>query len=135
MNVAKDYNAPTITKIVDAQGSTFKTNDIKRNNTGRGLINLIDRREKWIRPGDTVSLEVEVDPSFSGDEYEIRWIYLISPGRSTNALGPKLCIVISNQQVGVNFPVHCNVISNKEWHRCGDVDDSITLSYKVLPPI
>lgn len=46
----------------------------------------------------------------------------------------KLTKEITEKHIRINFYIFCHVISNEhEWHRCGDVDDSVTVVYQVVP--
>ena len=133
LNMGKDFNAPTVIKIFDSNGSVFYDAQIKRNSTGRGGVNLSEDRSRWLRVGDTLSVEVEVDHSFSPDDYRIEWVYKNQKTEHTVPLGNRITIDILECHVGFEFAIYCKVISNRSWHRCGDVDDCVSLIYKVLP--
>ena len=142
----EQYNAPTILKVHNSFGQTIFMPDAEggitsnkisygRNSTGRGHINYQLCEESWLRPGDILSIEVEIDQNFSTNEYEVHWAVHNGPRESLNNTS-KIVIPIKNIHVNHNFNVSCIVKSTiKDWHRCGDVDDSITFIYKVLPPI
>ena len=133
LNMGKDFNAPTVIKIFDSNGSVFYDAQIKRNSTGRGGVNLSEDRSHWLRVGDTLSVEVEVDHSFSPYDYRIEWVYKNQKAKHTVPLGNRVTIDILECHVGFEFAIYCKVISNRSWHRCGDVDDCVSLIYKVLP--
>ena len=133
LNMGRDFNAPTIVKIFDSNGSVFHDAQIKRNSTGRGGINLSEDRSNWLRVGDTLSVEVEVDPSFSPDDYHVDWVYKNQVPEHTGPLGNRITVDILECHVGFEFAIYCMVTSNQSWHRCGDVDDCVSLIYKVLP--
>ena len=133
LNMGKDFNAPTIVKIFDSNGSGFHDAQIKRNSTGGGGVNLSEDSPNWLRVGDTLSVEVEVDPSFSPDDYRIEWVYENQAPEHTGPLGNRITIDILECHVGFEFAIYCMVTSNQSWHRCGDVDDCVSLIYKVLP--
>ena len=134
LNKGKDFNAPTVIKISDSNGSVFYDAQIKRNSTGRGGVNLSGDSSRWLRVGDTLSVEVEVDHSFSPDDYRIEWVHK-NQAKTTPTAPPdnRITIDILECYVGFEFAISCLVISNRSWHRCGDVDDSVSLIYKVLP--
>lgn len=133
-NLDREYNVPMIIKVHDSRGFTFHNSHIKRNNTGRGSINLCENQPAWLWSGDKFGVEVEIDPSFSSEEYSVNWIF---------PEGVKICyksdrrvvLSLTDANVSVNFTIYCRVISNKSWHRCGDVDDSVGITYKILPCI
>ena len=131
MNMGKDYNAPTIIKITDSRGFVFNDTEIGRNLTGRGMVNLAENREAWLRVGDTLGLQVEVDQSFSPDDYRIEWMVPNTP--LSGVSGVRLVLDIRESHVNYKFTIYCKIISNKSWHRCGDVDDAVGMTYRVLP--
>ena len=130
INMDKDYNAPTIIKITDSRGFVFHDSEISRFGDGLGQVNLIRDRSAWLTVGDILRVEVEIDPSFSPKDYRIRWEY---PNRCVEHTESSLILNISHHHVRASFHVICKVVSNKTWHRCGDVDDHVTLMYRVLP--
>ena len=132
MNMGKDYNAPMIMRITDSRGFVFNDTEIMRNSTGRGQVNLAEDREAWLRVGDTLGIEVEVDPSFSPSDYQIEWIVAMEPQHSIPS-GNRLVLNIRKSHINYEFTISCKVISNKWWHRCGDVDDAVGITYRVLP--
>ena len=130
VNMGKEYNAPTIIKITDSRGLEFHDSEISRFGDGLGQVCLVEDRAAWLTVGDTLSIEVEVDPSFPPDDYRIKWDY---PKRKAEHAGGRLILNISDRHVRSSFHITCMVLSNKAWHRCGDVDDHVTLMYRVLP--
>jgi hypothetical protein len=89
----------------------------------------------FLRPGDTLTIEVEVDPSFDVENYTLSWSSIKSWSDS-RITGTKVVIPITNKQVGQQFDVQCRLTSNKDWHRMGmGADDFLMLYYKVLPPL
>jgi hypothetical protein len=134
-NVASQYNAPTIIRVTDSLGHSTHASQIQRNNTGAGLIDTRENAMGLLRPGDTLSIEVEVDPSFQPEEYEVTWIYSSNRPTSEKYEGSRLILELRNEHVKEDFAVYCLVRSNKDWHRLGDSDDSVAVIYRVLPPV
>ena len=135
LNMEKEYNAPTIIKISDSNGSVFHESQIRRNSTGRGHIEIKQDKSTWLRAGDIISIEVEVDPSYASNEYSVLWTYTNPSPEHSGYRASKIAIKILEEHVNEVFTVYCSVISNKPWHRCGDVDDCVGLTYKILPPV
>lgn len=134
-SMSQDYNVPTIIKVEDSFGHSVHDGGIKRNNTGAGLIDFRDDSRSDLRPGDTLSIEVEIDPSFDQSEYDVSWIVggvipTHAPLRSN-----KIIIDIDQSHVTNSFDIFCNVKSKLDWHRFGDYDDSVVFIYRVLPPV
>jgi hypothetical protein len=132
-NMHKDYNAPTFIKFSDSTGIVCHDAQIRRNSTGRGGIDLTEREEAFLKSGETFSVEVEVDPSFPSEDYSLAWVLPDNVDATIN--NSKIVIKLSDKNVGANFTIYCLVTSNEAWHRCGDVDDALGITYKVLPKI
>ena len=131
IGMASDYNAPTITRLSDSFGNVYEASDIIRNNTGNGIVNRHDEKKSLLRPGDTLAIEAEVDPTFKSDSYTIDWIV----PNGTTVHGPRLVLKIEERDVAVSYAIGCTVKSDKAWHRQGALDDLVTIVYKVLPPV
>lgn len=134
-NLDREYNAPTIVKVSDSRGFVFHDSQIRRNNTGRGGINLTEDGSAHLRSGDTVGVEVKIDPSFPSEEYAVDWTFPQEVNAQMHNGNRRAVLTLGDENVGVNFTIYCKVISNKSWHRCGDVDDCVGITYKVLPQI
>lgn len=131
LNMASDYNAPIIIRITDSRRFVFHDAQIRRNSTGRGLVSLAEDSAAWLRVGDTLGLEVEVDPSFSPDDYRIEWV--VPKEEHSLPASSRLVLDICEDHINFVLTIYCKIISNKSWHRCGDVDDAVGVSYRVLP--
>jgi hypothetical protein len=128
----EDFNVPLILRVSDSFGNSSSRNQLSRGNGGI-LMNYRDRKECFLRPGDVLAIEVEVDPSFEPSEYTIKWSS--AKGMSPIPDGLKAVIPITNRQVGEEIDVQCRVISNRDWHRMNGIDDLLIVWFKVLPPL
>jgi len=117
-----EYNAPSITRIVDSFGNEML----------KGGGNYCKTPNSYLWPGDQLTLICEVDAAFSPEEYEVKWY--TSHGMYAMGLGNGPVLTLKVDKVSEIYPILCRVISNKSWHRHGDWDDTWTLHYKVLPP-
>ena len=134
VNKQQDYNVPTIIKISDSLGSVFHDSQITRQKTGqKGLINQTKNQNKWLRVGETLTIEAVIDSSFTEKDFIIQWKCLGNPKYSCQ--GDKFIRRLTNSEVHETLNIICTVTSNQSWHRFGNIDDSVTLIYKVLPPI
>jgi hypothetical protein len=132
MGTEHEYNVPRIIKITDSLGNTIHFNEIEKL---LGRIWYLDKdRKNYLRPGDTLGIEIEIDPSFSPSSYTIEWKI---KHRTINEYNnkTKISFDVEAQHVGTMFSVECSLISNKTWHKYGDWDDDIGIIYKVLPPL
>ncbi|MBL9176596.1 MAG: hypothetical protein JNM65_00960, partial [Verrucomicrobiaceae bacterium] len=134
LGMHETYNVPTILKVTDSFGNSFSRSQFGSVHDGGIMRNFIDEPLFFLRPGDMLTLEVEVDPAFDPTTYSITWASTKQwEGVLTDA---KVIIPITNKQVGQQFDVQCRIKSNKDWHRMHmGCDDFLMLYYKVLPPI
>jgi len=129
-NMQEAFNVPKIIQFRDSFG-----NVVDREMFGiLGSISFKEDQKCFLRPGDTLSMEVLVDPSFKEDEYTVEWWH------SEAAIGQILSTKRFDLKIGVEhvremFSITCEVKSNKPWHAHGHYDDTVTARYKVLPPV
>jgi hypothetical protein len=121
------WNVPRIIKITDSFGNVFNNTEDKENPFAIHEVSQV------VRCGDKYSVHVEVDSSFSPNEYDIVWI--------TNSElidykdNPNLTYTFSARDVSANMYIRCRVISHKEWHKHKNYDCEVYLHMQVLPPI
>jgi hypothetical protein len=134
-NLEKEYNVPTIIRVADSLGNVCDVSGM-RGVQGEGGVTcqFNETPSGALRPGERLSIEVEIDPSFERLSYCIRWNWR---GMSSGEGGDSARIVINieNRHVKQEFVVWCYVTSTKEWHRLGDYDDLVGIVYTVLPPL
>ena len=122
------YNVPRIIRVSDSLGNVFDVN----NETSRlGVYFSVPQK---FNCGDKYSVEIEIDSSFSEDEYNIRW-ETTNHDTKKNADCTKFTIELLPQDVGMSTFIECIVTQKKEWHRFGSHDSRIVLSLIVLPPV
>ncbi len=131
----EEYNVPLIIKVIDSFGNIYHREQLTLGHDGGVLKDLSGDPKYYLRPGDKLTLEVEVDPSFSDDEYQINWSSAQHVGEPMPN-GRKVVIEITERQVARQYLVMCNITSNKKWHRmCTGVDDRLGYFIRVLPPL
>jgi hypothetical protein len=118
-NLEQEYNAPTIIRAADSLGNVYDIPGMPR-----GAIQLPPKLANTLWPGDRLSIEVEVDPSFERSSYSIKWGWM-GAEEEAPADSERVVIDIENKHVRTIFSVSCQVISNKDWHRFGNFDDMI----------
>ena len=130
LGVQQEYNAPTILKVSDSFGNVF----FRDESQDRWDIYLDKEPRFFLRPGEILTIEVEVDSSFAPEEYSMRWeAYLTGQTLSYNH---KMILHIAEKDVNQRFVVSCHLTSDKSWHRLGAMgDDWLQLTYRILPPI
>lgn len=133
-NMNQDFNVPAVLRVSDSKYGRFEEPQF-RNELGLGArLYFDDEPNEPLTVGDTISLEVEVDPSFTPSEYRIGWECSGSLARGDRFPdGNRFALTLKDEHVGETFLVTCTVISSKKWHRYTSFDDQIILSYRVLP--
>ncbi len=122
----QEYNAPQFTKFSDSFGNRELLSHTQKN---------LDYRQKTVlRPGDNLRLEVEVDSSFPPETYSIFWKVANIP-KGDKGSGTCLQLALHNRHVSEQFIIEVQLKSNRDWHRHGNFDARLTITYKVLPPL
>jgi hypothetical protein len=122
----QEYNVPQIIKITDSFGNVI----IRKNFDIVEHHDFTTNPKCHLRPGDILSIEVEIDPSYTEAKYQFRF-----GGARDYSYESKLIYEIKNSDVNPRKVIHCQVRSDKEWHKTFNLDDQISVYYKVLPPI
>jgi hypothetical protein len=129
------YDAPLILKLVDSFGNSYSRSQFSPCHDGGILKTFFEVPEMHMRPGDILTLEIEVDPSYDPSSYSIQWTST-KPWSTRPENGSKVVVPITNRQVGQQFDIHCRVTANRDWHRMSmGTDDFLLVYYKVLPPL
>jgi hypothetical protein len=129
-----EYNAPQFLRVVDSFGRVFTRGQMQAAPGGGAIVGPASDPRFTLRPGDTLTIEVDVDPSFSAESYSLTWN--AGHTQSTENTGLKKAVIhIGLKHVSETFIVRCTLMSNQEWHRHGTHDDTIAIFYKVLPPV
>lgn len=129
-NKSKTYNVPTFARVTDNVGNSQHAAGF----TDAGTFRMCDFRlgdHGTLIPGETLIIEVDVDPSFDAEDYQITWF--TAPTNRVGS-GPRYERIIEESDVAEMVGVYFKIKSNKAWHRYGDHDDQLVLNYKVLPP-
>jgi len=126
------YDAPLILRMSDSLGHLqHRIAGTEAQDFNFGYAN---DEASYLRTGDVLTIEVEVDPAYPPDSYEIRWASTRLP-LNQYGKGASFQVVLTESQVSAQFDIQCSVISNKAWHRKGDKDDFMLVSYRVLPNV
>jgi hypothetical protein len=129
LNLSHLFNVPTIVRISDSLGQVVQ----RSGDADRSVIDYSNDVNAYLRCGDTLSVEVDVDPTFAPNAYEIVW--LISNIGGPTITGRKFQLTLTERYVSSRFCAVCRVISKQTWHKFGTHDDQVDIAYKVLPPI
>ena len=128
LGMRQEYNVPLILKVTDSFGNVFF-----RNEEDRWRIRLDNSPRFFLRPGEILTAEVEVDSSFATEEYSIRWRALLTG--QTLSDKQKMILHITERDVNQQFVISCQLTSSKSRHRLGSLgDDWLQLTYRILPP-
>lgn len=130
INMYTEFNVPRIIQFKDSFGNEeFFDKTIKFSN-----VNFTGNKGSYLRPNDTLVIEIEIDSSFDDNEYVIEWT---SP-KKIPYFGntKKISMIIENNHVGSEFNIQCRITSKQSWHRMTEgCDDILYVWYKVLPSI
>lgn len=86
-----------------------------------------------LRPGDVLTLELEIDPSFDPDTYDIRWAS-VKPLSADRIDSHRIVINVTNSMVGQQWTLQCYITTRSSWHRIElGADDFLILNYRILP--
>ncbi len=121
------WNVPRIIKITDSLGNTFYNPD---NNSQRSIFKL----KQSIYCGESYSVTIETDTTFSEAEYDIIWS---DQGSNQNMFTNKKTYFTTFNESDVSqvHTIQCTIISHKNWHKYKYYDCQICLMFSVLPPI
>jgi hypothetical protein len=129
-NLESEYNVPRVLRVSDSLGNVCYPPAMPGYYEGGVWCNF---NATPLRPGECLSIEVEIDPSFDRSNYHFRWV--IGNNLLENYDERRLAMEIENRHVSQQFTLLCHVTSTKEWHRLGQHDDFVGVVYKVLPPL
>jgi hypothetical protein len=124
-NQEKEYDVPTIIKFTDSFGNVFHKTD--SNNIV--FVDYSDKPECILYPGDILKIEIEIDPSYKSSKFQFRFGGTPQDYSDSNILIYK----ISESDPQPKKTIHCQVKSDRKWHRFSGRDDQITVFYKILP--
>lgn len=134
LNMQQEYDVPLILRVTDSFGQTFTRAQCGPAHDGGISLSYLDQPNHHLRPGDTLTIELEIDPAYDAESYDIKWA-------STKQLdapvdGSKVVITIQERHVGQSFDVQCRITTKRGWHRMQMGSDDFLLAYfKVLPPL
>lgn len=126
-----EFDAPSFVRFSDSLGHVAHPAETQVQ------LNYADAEGDQIRLrcGDEVRLEVEVDPRFAAEDYDVRWD-IVSNGGVDVRSGSAIAMTLTSAHVGKSaFVVFASVTSTKAWHRHGKFDAQLVLVYSVLPPL
>lgn len=129
-HMERQYSVPTIIRYSDSFGTSKLENEFRQEGD-QGFLSFDHDATKWLRIGDVLALQVEIDPNFDPANYEVRWEV---PRADRPLIGAKVGLDIQPCHVHERFEVQCYVTSTKDWHRFGAWDDFLAVVFKVLPP-
>jgi hypothetical protein len=132
---AQEYNVPTVIRVSDSLGHVRNLGQGNRPPHGSAMVDYSNDQSSYLRSGDTLSLEVEIDPSFDTSEYDIRWGIANATVIPPRITGKKFTLTLTEAYVSTRFCAVCWVTSKKGWHKLGSFDDQVDIAYRVLPPV
>jgi hypothetical protein len=129
---ADAYNAPSILRMWDSFGHTEHAQSSHAEMAHK--FDYSNDPASYLRPGDTLTIEIEVDPSFSGEGFIVKWSSMYKDDQRGERL-LKFVLPVENRHVGRELPIDIKIISHQDWHRHQVWDDFWHVTYRVLPPM
>ena len=129
--IADAYNVPSILRMWDSFGH------IEHAQAEQAPMHKFDYSDDpscYLRPGDTLTIEIEVDPSFWDEGFMVKWSSIYVDDQAGERL-VKFVLPIENRHVGRELPIVVKIISHQDWHRHQMWDDFWHVIYRVLPPM
>lgn len=128
-NQQMEFNSPSIISISFSNGTKIYKDSMTQASNG----SIYRIRNTKFRCGDRLKMEIEVDSTFDEKDYIIFWDF----NSIENIEIDKKSIEIQflEQHVAELFKISVKIISNKNWHRYRNYDDSLSISLTVLPPV
>ena len=121
------WNIPRIIRVSDSLGNVYE------NPTDIHIDRSIFTPKQELFFGDTYSVSIDVDSSFSPTEYDIIWknqnhrVVEFDNKR-------KFIITFKETDVSQSHSISCTLISHESWHKYQYHDCIITLLFPVFPP-
>ncbi len=131
----EEYDAPLILRFSDSFGNEMHREQMRPVHDGGIGAFFHEDPETFLRPGEILKLEIEVDPNYDRGSYTIQWACMKGLAGIEDT-APQLVIPIDWHHVGRQLSIHCHVTANRAWHRMqSGADDFLAVSYRVQPPI
>lgn len=122
------WNIPRIVKIKDSMGNVF--DNPKDTNVSSSIFEV----NADFHCGDTYSVEIEIDSSFSKNDYEIIW----KNCRGTRVVeydnSERYTITFDENDIAHHNVISCYIVQKKNWHKYRHHDCEVSLLLTVLPP-
>lgn len=123
----KVWNVPRIIRITDSLGNVFE--NPKELNIQCSIFKI----GQPMHCGESYSIQVEVDSSFSPTEYDIIWEDGVRKKEAQNHT--RYSVVFSEADVSECHIIRCKTISHQSWHKYKYHDCEISVQLTVLPPL
>lgn len=132
IGASMEYNVPLIIKMSDSFGNVTYVSQLPHSGHGQVVVDFTSDPKCFLRPGDFLSIELEIDPNFPESSYTLRWASQPDVGLTNNST--KLSLQITEAAIATHFTLMCTLISNQQWHKYSTgVDELLLVFYKVLP--
>jgi len=132
-NSSMEYNVPQIIRFTDSFGNE-RYRDEHSETIGALVCFLNNNSSYYLRPGDKFRIDIQIDPTFNKDEYDIIWLMEDFKTEEFNNK-PYLFFKVNNSHVSASLSISCTIISNKTWHKHKNFDDKLIICLKILPPL
>lgn len=121
MNAKDPFNAPNFVTFRDSAGNSVQIG---------GTQEHIDLRRTTFRVGDSVRFEVDTDDIHGNST--VQWVVNNIPN-GESATGASFVLNLLPRHVNTDFSITGSVVSSRDWHRHGNFDALVSVTYTVLP--
>lgn len=127
--MSKEFYVPTFVSYADSLGNAGHFPPSEYYFRGQDLSTSEYKR---LYPGDVLTIELEVDPSFDVASYNVNWY--IKAHTFDRGVGRKAVIKITNAHIGQRMEIQFKLKTTNSWHRSSTGDDDVVdIHYRVLP--
>lgn len=128
VGMSEEFYVPKFISYVDSLGNSGL---IEPSDSYYRAVDFSSPASKRLYPGDVLTVELEVDPSFDRDTYSVNWWLKTLPNGGGD--GSKAVIPITTAHVGQRMELQFRLITKNDWHRSNGHDDVVDLYYRVPP--
>lgn len=128
----QEFNVPLILRVNDSFGNSFHRDQMSPFLKG-GVSKDLQQPQYYLWPGDLLTVEVEVDPTFDPSTYTVTWASAKGL-EGPPPVGRRAVVKILERHIGLSFDIQCSIATKNDWHRMlKGIDDYLILTYRVLP--
>lgn len=119
MGHASEFNVPRIIRYWDSLGNVIHAD---LSTQGFMQVSIPRTPANQLRPGDILTIELEVDPSFHAEGFNVSWQFPNSHPPLSGEKLTRVSVLLENKHVSEHMVLFIDVRSHKDWHRLSNCD-------------